>query len=80
MSEGSDYERGRAAARLDMNDERHLENKGRLDTIEAKLDELNQTLTMVKGGARMLYAVGLVAAGIGAAVSQMFHWFEGHIK
>lgn len=75
-----EYERGRTAERLDVNDERHEENKKRLDSIEAKLDGVVEALTLVRGGARLLYSVGVVAAGIGAAASSVYHWLGTHLK
>jgi hypothetical protein len=80
MSENSDYERGRADARLDVNDERHLENIKRFDAIEATLKQLVESISLARGGVRMLFAVGSAGAGIGALVSSVVHWVGGHIK
>jgi hypothetical protein len=79
-----DYERGRASARLDVGDDRHRENLERFkaldvkqDETNAKIDQLVEAMTLVKGGYRMLLAVGSVGATIGAAVSSAFHLLAG---
>lgn len=83
MSE-DDYERGRKEgetdARLTLGDERHRENQERFDAIEATLKDLVSTIAVVKGGARILFAVGSLCAAIGASVAGIFHYFAGHWK
>lgn len=79
MSE-SDYERGRQDARLDVNDERHLQNSKRLDKIEAKLEELAEAISVAKGGLRLLIAVGSLSAGLGAFAHEILAWLGAHWK
>lgn len=76
----ADYERGQMDARLDINDKRHEENKERFDSIEATLKDLVDTISVVKGGARMLFAVGSVSAAVGAVFSTILHYFTEHWK
>jgi hypothetical protein len=82
-----DYERGRTDARLTLGDERHQDNIKRFSAIEAeqkatneKLDGLIEMMTLVKGGFRMLLAVGSFGAAVGAVVTGIFHYFAGHWK
>lgn len=76
----ADYERGQVDARLTIGDERHLENSNRFDKIEATLEDLVRTIAVVKGGARILFAVGSFSAAVGASVAGIFHYFAGHWK
>lgn len=68
------FEMGKMSARLDVGDQRHLENQTRLKEIEATLKQLVEAINMTKGGFRVLLAVGGVSASIGAAVASLFHW------
>jgi hypothetical protein len=76
----NDYEMGQISARLDTSDERHEENKARLDAIESTLKELVSAITLAKGGIRMLLAIVAVAASFGAVVHLIVKWFEEHLK
>jgi hypothetical protein len=67
-------------ARLDINDQRHLENSKRFDAIEGTLKELVATIAAAKGGVRILFAVGSVSAAVGAFFSSVFHYFSQHWK
>jgi hypothetical protein len=75
-----DYNRGRADARLDLNDERHRENCQRLDAIETKLDELVNSIAVAKGGIRILLAVGSLSATLGVAAHSVINWAWSHFK
>lgn len=44
----------------------------RLARIEAKLDQVVETLAQNKGGIRMLLAVGSVAAAIGSGITKLW--------
>jgi hypothetical protein len=79
MSDG-DYERGQMEARFHISEERHLENTKRFDKIEATLEDLVSTISVVKGGLRILFAVGSVSAAVGATVAGIFHYLSGHWK
>ena len=70
------YEMGKMSARLDAGDQRHLENQARLKEIEATLKELVDAINMTKGGFRVLMSVGALAAAVGAAINQIFHWWH----
>lgn len=48
--------------------------KKQLDGMEDKLDAVVEILAAAKGGWRTLMLVGGSAAGIGALMSQLFHW------
>lgn len=82
-----DYERGQVDARLGINDERHVENIRRFSAIEAeqkatneKLDGIIQMFALVKGGFRVLLAVGTFSAAVSAIVTSIFHYVTGHWK
>lgn len=86
MSE-ADYERGRADARLDGFDDRHRANVARFKAIEAeqksingKLDSIIEMMSMVKGGLRLLLAIGAISAAIGAVVTGIFQHLSDHWK
>jgi len=66
-----DYARdiGRIEARQDSADDR-------LDRIEAKLDQLLGYVERNKGGIRMLFAVGSIAASLGAGIAEAIHWWH----
>ncbi len=68
------FKMGEMSARLDVGDQRHKENRERLEAIEKTLKELVDAISMTKGGFRVLLAVGGVSASIGAAVASIFHW------
>ena len=68
------FEMGKMSARLDVGDQRHVENIKRLEAIETTLKELVSALAMTKGGFRVLLAVGGVSASVGAAIASLFHW------
>lgn len=76
----NDYELGRIEARLDTSDERHEANIERLDSIEATLKELVESIALVKGGARMLITLGGFSAAIGALSHTFFTWVGEHLK
>jgi len=76
----ADYERGQVDARLDIGEARHLENQQRFTRIETTLEDLVSTIAVVKGGLRILFAVGSVSAAIGATVAGIVHYFSGHWK
>lgn len=67
---------GKMAARLDVGDQRHLENQERLKAIEATLKQLVAAFDMTKGGFWVLASVGGASAAIGAAVSSLFQFFR----
>ena len=71
---------GQMSARLDTNDERHAENQERLEAIEVTLKELVDAIALARGGIRMLFAVGTVAAALGAFFHTAVSWFVGHWK
>jgi hypothetical protein len=75
-----DFEMGQISARLDVGDQRHEENKERLDAIESTLKELVEAVTLARGGIRMLFAVGTVAAMAGAFARAIMKWAVEHIK
>jgi hypothetical protein len=82
-----DYERGRTEARLTLGDERHQANIDRFCALETelkatnqKLDGLIEMMTLVKGGFRMLLAVGSFGAAVGALVTGIFHYLSEHWK
>lgn len=75
-----DYERGRADARLDENDDRHEENIRRFNEIEAKLDEIVSAVAVAKGGIRILFAVGSISATLGILAHTILGWLWGHLK
>src|SRR6266850_7006257 len=78
------FKMGEMSARLDVGDQRHLENTRNLEAIKLeqtqtnkKLQELVDAMTLVRGGFRTLMAVGVVSASIGAFISNVFHWWKG---
>jgi len=78
------FKMGEMSARLDVGDQRHLENTRNLEAIKLeqtqtnkKLQELVDAMTLVRGGFRTLMAVGVVSASIGAFISNLFHWWKG---
>ena len=79
-----DYERGRAEgradARLDEGDKRHNANILRFEAIETKLDSVIAMMTLVKGGWRVLFAVGTISAAIGACLNTLIRYFSEHWK
>ena len=75
-----DYQIGQIMARLDVNDERHTANIQKLDKIDETLKELVESITLARGGIRMLFAVGSVGAAIGAFATSVIHWASAHIK
>jgi len=76
----AEYERGQTDARLDISDERHLENLQRFKEIEAKLDEVVNALAIAKGGLRILLAVGSFSATIGILAHSILSWVWAHLK
>lgn len=60
---------GALEARQDTTDDR-------LDRIEEKVDQLLDAWAQNKGGIRMLFAVGGLAASAGAAIAEMIHWLH----
>jgi hypothetical protein len=75
-----DYEMGQMSARLDVNDERHEANIAHLEKIDKTLKELVDAIALARGGIRMLFAVGTVAAAIGAFTHNLLSWVVGHFK
>jgi hypothetical protein len=75
-----DFQIGQIMARLDVNDERHTANIQKLDKIDETLKELVESITLARGGIRMLFAVGSVGAAIGAFATSVIHWASTHIK
>lgn len=75
-----DYERGQTDARLDMNDERHLENVKRFNAIEEQLKELVSAVAIAKGGLRLLFAVGSISAALGTVLHTFIKWVSEHWK
>jgi hypothetical protein len=79
-----DYERGRAEgradARLDEGDTRHKANILRFEAIETKLDAVIDMMTLVKGGWRVLLAVGSISAIVGAFFNTIIRYFSEHWK
>ena len=69
VQEVTDYARdiGRIEARQDTADDR-------LDRIEAKLDQLLDYVARNKGGFRMLFAMGSIAAALGASIAEIIRW------
>lgn len=76
----ADYERGQTDARLDMADERHRDNIKRFTAIETKLDGLLEMMAVVKGGWRVLFAVGSISAAIGAFLNTIVRYVSEHWK
>lgn len=76
----ADYERGQTDARLDISEARHLENQQRFTKIETTLEDLVNTIAVVKGGLRILFAVGSFGAAVGATMAGIFHYLSGHWK
>ncbi len=70
------FQMGQMSARLDVGDQRHLENQTRLKEIETTLKQLVEAINMTKGGFRVLMSVGALAAGVGALINQLFHWWH----
>lgn len=60
---------GRIEARQDSADDR-------LDRIEGKLDQLLDYVERNKGGIRMLFAVGSIAASLAAGIAEVIHWWH----
>lgn len=79
-----DYERGKADgqadARLDEGDRRHKANIVRFEAIELKLDGILEMMTLVRGGFRLLLAVGATAGAIGAGISSIIRYLTEHWK
>jgi hypothetical protein len=75
-----DYERGRTDERLDISDQRHLENVRRFNAIEEKLNELMQAMAVAKGGLRLLLAVGTLSAALGSSAHALLAWIHEHFK
>jgi hypothetical protein len=76
----NDYEQGQIDARLDFIDERHKENLARFDAIEATLKDLVESVSVAKGGLRLLFAVGTISAGLGTVAHSIIKWISEHVK
>lgn len=61
---------GRLEARQDSTDER-------LERIESKLDQLVEYMASAKGGWRLIFAVGGLAASLAASIAEVLHWLHG---
>lgn len=75
-----DYEMGQIQQRLDTQDERHDSNIERLTAIETTLQKLVESIAIAKGGMRLLFAVGSLAAAMGAFAHSILTWAGEHIK
>lgn len=49
----------------------------RLERIEAKVDKLVEYMAGAKGGWRLIFAVGGLAASLAAAIAEVLHWLHG---
>lgn len=50
--------------------------KAEVKALRDDIAEIKQMVAMSRGGLRMLIGVGSVAATLGAAIAEVFHWLH----